>query len=76
MSEILFLIIGFLTGFGVCLFGYFHELDNMTAEELRAELDEINTLLKEGEQQRLQNEEDEMKLSPLDRAMDYPTHDE
>jgi len=73
MTEILFLIIGFLIGFGVCLFGYFHELDNMTAKELRAELDEINTFLKEVEQQRLQ--ENIKESTNLDRAMDYPTHD-
>ena len=79
MSEILFLLIGFGIGWLVTFHLFYGELKQMTIDEIRDALAEMQEIERQWDMARqAQDDEeaqDEMELSPLDRAMDYPTHD-
>ena len=79
MTEILFLIIGFGIGWLVTFHLFYGELKQMTIDEIRDALAEMQEIERQWDMARqAQDDEeaqDEMELSHLDRAMDYPTHD-
>ncbi len=69
MSEIFFLLVGFLVGFCVCLGKYYEELSHMTIDELAYELEQIRYALAV---QVVDNDSDISELSEYN--ITYPPH--
>ena len=77
MTEILFLIIGFGIGWLVTFHLFYGELKQMTIDEIRDALAEMQEIERQWDmaQQAQDDEEHEKEITSLDRAMDYSTHD-
>ena len=77
MSEILFLLIGFGIGWLVTFHLFYGELKQMTIDEIRDALAEMQEIERQWDmaRQAQDDEEYEKKVTSLDRAMDYSTHD-